>query len=60
MHRRTFLKSAAGIVAMATATTPLLGRRALADEKVLRIALDSEVLTLDPIKTVYGPDIIAQ
>ncbi len=60
MRRRTFIKSAAGIIAMATATTPLFARKAWADKKVLRIAMNAEVLTLDPIKTVYGPDIVAQ
>src|SRR5262249_52807663 len=40
---------------------PLIGRRARARGKnVLRIGMESEVLTLDPIKTVRGPDIIIQ
>lgn len=58
MHRRTFLKGATGLVALAS--TPLLARRARAADNVLRIGYDAEVLTLDPIKTVYGPDIITQ
>ncbi len=61
MFRRTFLKGAAGITALSSLSSPLLTRQAWgADKKVLRIAMNSEVLTLDPIKTVYGPDIIAQ
>jgi peptide/nickel transport system substrate-binding protein len=61
MYRRTFLKGAVGIAALASATAPLLSRQAWgADKKVLRIAMNAEVLTLDPIKTVYGPDIVAQ
>src|SRR5438270_10877663 len=61
MQRRTFLRGAAGIAALATATSPFLGRDVwAADKKVLRIAMNAEVLTLDPIKTVYGADILAQ
>ncbi len=61
MRRRSFLKGAAGIATLAAASGPLLSRRAWgADKKVLRIAMNAEVLTLDPIKTVYGPDIVAQ
>jgi len=59
MRRRTFLKTAAG--ATAIVGTPPLAWRALAqDKKVLRMGMSAEVLTLDPIKTVYGPDIIIQ
>jgi len=60
MDRRTLLKTAAGIAALATAGSSIFPRRARADGNVLRVGLDSEVLTLDPIKTVYGPDIICQ
>lgn len=61
MQRRTFLRGAAGVAALATTTYPILGHRAwAADKKVLRVAMNAEVLTLDPIKTVYGPDILAQ
>ena len=53
MQRRIFLQGAASL--------PNLGREAFAaDKKVLRIGMNAEVLTLDPIKTVYGPDIITQ
>jgi peptide/nickel transport system substrate-binding protein len=58
MHRRTFLKGATGVAALAA--SPFLARRARADQNILRIGYDQEVLTLDPIKTVYGPDIITQ
>jgi peptide/nickel transport system substrate-binding protein len=58
MHRRTFLKGATGIAALAA--SPFLARRARADQNILRIGYDAEVLTLDPIKTVYGSDIITQ
>jgi peptide/nickel transport system substrate-binding protein len=38
-----------------------MGSRARAQAKnVLRIGMEAEVLTLDPIKTVYGPDILIQ
>jgi peptide/nickel transport system substrate-binding protein len=48
-------------MAALAASLPYLGREAFAaDKKVLRIGMNSEVLTLDPIKTVYGPDILAQ
>jgi peptide/nickel transport system substrate-binding protein len=61
MFRRTFLKGAAGVAAIAAATGPLLGRAArAAGSNVLRIGMNAEVLTLDPIKTVYGPDIVSQ
>ena len=60
MQRRVFLQGAAGMAALA-ASLPYLGREAFgADKKVLRIGMNAEVLTLDPIKTVYGPDILAQ
>src|SRR3954447_22612674 len=56
-----FSGGAAGVAALATATSPFLGRDVwAADKKVLRVAMNAEVLTLDPIKTVYGPDILAQ
>src|SRR5262249_11397702 len=55
----SFLRSAAGLAALSA--TPLVARRARAQGKnVLRIGMADEVLTLDPIKTVYGPDIIIQ
>lgn len=59
MRRRTFLASAAG--ATAIIVSPSLARRVHSqDRKVLRMGMSAEVLTLDPIKTVYGPDIIIQ
>jgi hypothetical protein len=55
------LKGAAGIAASAPSTAPLLSQRArAADKKVLRIAMNAEVLSLDPIKTAYGADIVTQ
>jgi peptide/nickel transport system substrate-binding protein len=59
MHRRSFLQSAASVAAISA--SPLFGRRAQAQGKnVLRMGFADEVLTLDPIKTVYGPDILIQ
>jgi len=59
MHRRSFLQSAASVAAISA--SPLFGRRARAQGKnVLRMGFADEVLTLDPIKTVYGPDILIQ
>ena len=59
MRRRSFLQAAASVAALSA--SPLFGRRARAQGKnVLRMGLRSEVLTLDPIKTVYGPDILIQ
>ncbi|HEU4825739.1 MAG TPA: ABC transporter substrate-binding protein, partial [Dongiaceae bacterium] len=60
MDRRSFLKTSA-IAAFSVATLPAASLRANADgKKILRMGYGSEVLTLDPIKTVYGPDIIIQ
>jgi peptide/nickel transport system substrate-binding protein len=60
MRRRSFLQAAASVAALSSAS-PLIGRRARAQGKnVLRIGMEAEVLTLDPIKTVYGPDILIQ
>lgn len=60
MDRRSFLKSSAA-TAFTVATLPGLSLRANADGlKILRMGYGSEVLTLDPIKTVYGPDILIQ
>jgi len=59
MRRRQFLQTAASVAALSA--SPLVGRRARAQSKnVLRIGMEAEVLTLDPIKTVYGPDILIQ
>src|SRR5262245_10299849 len=59
MYRRSFLQAAASVAALTT--SPLFGRRARAQGKdVLRMGFADEVLTLDPIKTVYGPDILIQ
>jgi peptide/nickel transport system substrate-binding protein len=56
MRRRTFLKGAASLAAISA-----LPLKARADgKKVLRLGMAEEVLTLDPIKTVYGPDILVQ
>lgn len=59
MDRRSFLKASA--FATAIVTWPALSLRANADgQKILRMAYGSEVATLDPIKTVYAPDIMIQ
>lgn len=60
MDRRSFLKTTA-VAAFSIATLPASSLRANADgNKILRMGYGSEVLTLDPIKTVYGPDILIQ
>src|SRR5260221_7289783 len=60
MDRRSFLKSSA-IAAASIVAWPALSLRANADgQKILRMAYGSEVATLDPIKTVYAPDIMIQ
>jgi peptide/nickel transport system substrate-binding protein len=60
MDRRSFLKTTA-IAAFSVATLPTASLKANAEgNKILRMGYGSEVLTLDPIKTVYGPDIIIQ
>ncbi len=60
MDRRSFLKSSV-VTAFTVATLPALTLKATADgSKILRMGYGSEVLTLDPIKTVYGPDILIQ
>jgi peptide/nickel transport system substrate-binding protein len=60
MDRRSFLKTTA-IAAFSVATLPATSLKANAEgDKILRMGYGSEVLTLDPIKTVYGPDIIIQ
>jgi peptide/nickel transport system substrate-binding protein len=59
MRRRSFLQAVASVAAVSA--SPLAGRRARAQGKnVLRMGMPDEVLTLDPIKTVYSPDIIIQ
>lgn len=60
MDRRSFLKTSA-VAAFSVATLPAASLRANAEgNKVLRMGYGSEVLTLDPIKTVYGADILIQ
>jgi peptide/nickel transport system substrate-binding protein len=59
MRRRRFLQAVASVAAISA--SPLAGRRARAQGKnVLRMGMPDEVLTLDPIKTVYSPDILIQ
>jgi peptide/nickel transport system substrate-binding protein len=59
MHRRSFLQAAASVAALSTSS--FISHRARAQGKnVLRMGFADEVLTLDPIKTVYGPDILIQ
>lgn len=60
MDRRSFLKTTA-IAAFSVATLPASALKANAEgQKILRMGYGSEVLTLDPIKTVYGADILIQ
>src|SRR5512138_3264291 len=60
MDRRSFLKTSA-LAAFTVATLPAAALKANAEgNKILRMGYGSEVLTLDPIKTVYGPDILIQ
>jgi peptide/nickel transport system substrate-binding protein len=60
MDRRSFLQTSA-VVAFSVATLPATALKANAEgNKILRMGYGSEVLTLDPIKTVYGPDILIQ
>jgi hypothetical protein len=55
MRRRRFLQTAASVAAVSV--SPWFGRRVRAQGRsVLRMGMEAEVLTLDPIKTVYGPD----
>jgi peptide/nickel transport system substrate-binding protein len=59
MDRRSFLKSTAFAAGLASLPSLAFSARA-ADAKILRMGYGSDVLTLDPIKTVYGSDIIIQ
>jgi peptide/nickel transport system substrate-binding protein len=60
MDRRTFLKASA-LTAASIIAWPATSLRTNAEgKKILHLGYSSEVLTLDPIKTVYGPDIIIQ
>ncbi len=59
MRRRSLLQAAAS-VAVISATPSFVRRAGAQEKKVLRMAFADEVLTLDPIKTVYGPDILIQ
>jgi peptide/nickel transport system substrate-binding protein len=61
MNRRNFLKSCvlAGVGAPFL-LDQLSAIAAAADKKVLRIGYAAPVQTLDPIKTVFAPDIISQ
>ncbi len=59
MLRRSFLQSVLGgsvLSSVSSAWRPTLAQ----GSNVLRMGMANEVLTLDPIKTVYGPDIIIQ
>ena len=60
MDRRSFLKTSA-LAGAGLLTLPLFSRGAhAAGSNVLRMGYGAEVLTLDPIKTVYGSDILCQ
>jgi peptide/nickel transport system substrate-binding protein len=61
MDRRRFIASSlfAGLAGPAS-LEQLISAAAAAGTKVLRMGYGSEVQTLDPIKTVFGPDIITQ
>jgi peptide/nickel transport system substrate-binding protein len=59
MDRRSFLQTTAFAAGLATLPGLAFSARA-ADAKILRMGYGSDVLTLDPIKTVYGSDIMIQ
>jgi len=60
MDRRSFLKTSA-FAGAGLLTSPHFALRANATENnVLRMGYGSEVETLDPIKTVFGSDILCQ
>ena len=60
MDRRSFLKQSA-LAAASIVAWPAISLPANADgQKILRMAYGAEVATLDPIKTVFGADIIIQ
>jgi len=59
MHRRSLLRAsaaAAGIIAWPALSLPAKSTA----KRILRLAYGGDVLTLDPIKTAYGPDILVQ
>ncbi|MFZ5790181.1 MAG: ABC transporter substrate-binding protein [Pseudomonadota bacterium] len=60
MDRRSFLRTTALATAGLAALPRLSLRVQAAENNVLRMGYGAEVLTLDPIKTVYGPDILVQ
>jgi peptide/nickel transport system substrate-binding protein len=59
MDRRSFLKATAYAASLASLPGLAFSARA-GGSKILRMAYGSDVLTLDPIKTVYAPDIMVQ
>src|SRR5215813_14516022 len=60
MDRRSFVKTSA-LAGAGLLTFPLFSRGAHAvGSNILRMGYGAEVLTLDPIKTVYGSDILCQ
>ncbi|WP_170976446.1 ABC transporter substrate-binding protein [Rhizobium sp. FKL33] len=60
MKRRTFMKCLAAGIGAPFLLEQLTAIAAAADKKVLRIGYAAPVQTLDPIKTVFAPDIISQ
>ena len=59
MRRRNFMQGTAALAVLSS--SPLFARYVRAQGKnILRMGFADEVLTLDPIKTVYGPDILIQ
>lgn len=61
MDRRHFIKNSIVTALAAPAMFEhLAARAAAAGTKVLRLGYGAEVQTLDPIKTVFGPDIVSQ
>ncbi len=60
MDRRSFLKRSALAGAGLLASPHLMVRANAASNNVLRLGYGSEVETLDPIKTVFGADILCQ
>lgn len=61
MDRRRFFKTSLALGLAGPATIEeIITAAAAAGTKVLRLGYGSEVQTLDPIKTVFGPDIVSQ
>ena len=60
MDRRSFLTSSLAAGFGLPLLSQLVAKAEAAGTKILRIGYAAPVQTLDPIKTVFGPDIISQ